>query len=60
MVKISAGEYSYDEFYHLVIRWRKRYAVNRHAVYPPILSLRFIDNMRITHYKDGVRLEEVE
>ena len=59
MEKISAGEYSYEKFSAMVIRWRERYAVNKLAVYPPIRQLKFIDNMRIIHHKNGVRLEEV-
>ena len=59
MKKISAGDYTYDEFNALLKRWRARYVVNELSVMPSIKDLGYIENMRIVFLPDKVRLEEV-
>ena len=59
MEKILSGDYTYDEFYAMIVRWRERYQVNKNAILPPITSMRFVENKRILFLKDKVHLEDI-
>ena len=59
MEKILAGDYTYKEFYDLVMRWRERHHANKLSVTPSHLFMKYFENLRVVYLPDKVRLEEI-
>lgn len=59
MEKILAGTYTIEEYIEIVNQWREVYCVNKLAVYPDPLKVRFIENMSVTVENGQVILKEI-